>query len=472
MKKEKTEQARDLGKDSIKSLLFSLAIPAIIGQIVNLLYSLVDRIYIGHIPEIGGDALTGVGVTVPLVIIISAFAALIGMGGAPRVAIAMGNDDKKSAEEIVGNCLTALLIISLVLTGFFLIFNEKLLLLFGASEVTLPYAMEYMNLYTFGTIFVQLAIGMNPFISTQGFARTSMFTILIGAVLNIILDPIFIFLFKMGVRGAALATIISQAISAIWVMKFLTGDRTNIKIKKKNLRLDKSILLPIIALGMSPFVMQITESITSIAFNTNLQRYGGDVAVGAMTILMSAMQFVFLPLSGLTQGAQPIISYNYGSGNIDRVKEAFKLLLISCASYSSIYCIFLMLAPRLFASIFTNDQALIDMATWGLRVYMSGTFALGIQVACQQTFIALGEARTSLFLALLRKVFLLVPLIFILPKFLSNKVFAVFLAEPVADIVSVIATSIMFYKQFDKLLDQAPNPRDEDDKKELSTDNI
>lgn len=455
-RKERSEKARNLGMDNIKSLLFSLAVPSIIGQLVNLLYSIVDRMYIGHIPEIGGDALTGIGVTVPPVVIISAFAMLIGVGGSPRVAIAMGKNDKKSAEEIIGNCFTALLIIGLVLTGFFLIFNKKILVLFGASQVTLPYALEYMNIYTLGSIFVQMAIGMNPFINTQGFARTSMFTILIGAVLNIILDPIFIFVLGMKVKGAAIATVISQAISAFWVLRFLTGDKTQIKLKNEHLRINFKILAPIIALGLSPFVMQITESMTTIAFNTNLQKYGGDVAVGAMTILTSAMQFTFLPLSGLTQGAQPIISYNYGAGNIDRVKEAFKWLLISCLAYSSIFWLFIMLAPQVFASMFTNDMAIIGLATWGLRVYMGGSLLLGAQDACQLTFVALGEAKTSLFLAMLRKVFLLIPLIFILPYFFTNKVFAVFLAEPIADIIAVAVTTTTFYKLFPILLKKAP----------------
>lgn len=448
------QKENKLGTEDIKTLLISLSLPAIIGQLVSLIYNLVDRMYIGHIPEIGGDALTGVGVTAPLLIIISAFAALIGIGGAPRASIKMGEGDNEAAEEIMGNCFISLIGISIILTILFLIFNEKLLILFGASPNTLPYAIEYMNIYTLGTIFVQLAIGMNPFISTQGFAKTSMITVSIGAIINIVLDPIFIYGFDMGVKGAALATIISQGVSAIWVIHFLSGNKTNLKLKKKNFKIKKEIMTAVILLGLSPFIMQITESFLIIAFNSSLQKYGGDVAVGAMTILSAAMQFTFLPLSGLTQGAQPIISYNYGAKDDKRMKETFKYLIITSVVYSSLFWLFMMLAPGFFAGIFTKDKAIIDMATFGIRIYMAGVFALGIQMACQQTFIALGNARTSLFLALLRKVFLLIPLIYILPNFFPNKVFAVFLAEPISDIIAATTTGILFYRQFTEVLEE------------------
>ncbi|BDR65323.1 MATE family efflux transporter [Clostridium tetani] len=441
-----------LGTENIKSLLFSLAMPAIIGQLVSLLYNMVDRMYIGHIPKIGGDALTGIGVTAPILIIISAFSVLVGMGGAPIASIKMGEKDDKGAEKIIGNCFVALIIISIILTGFLMIFNEKLLIMFGASEKTLPYALEYMKIYTIGTIFVQLAIGMNPFISSQGFAKISMITVSIGAIINIVLDPIFIYGFKMNVKGAALATIISQAISAIWVIYFLKGNKTNLKLRRENFKLDRNIMGAILLLGLSPFVMQITESFIIIAFNSSLQKYGGDVAVGAMTILSAAMQFTFLPLSGLTQGAQPIMSYNYGAGNKERMKDTFKYLCISTVVYSTLFWLFIMIAPQVFSQLFTNNKDIIDMATQGLRIYMGGAFALGIQIACQQTFIALGNAKTSLFLALLRKVFLLIPLVFILPKIIPNRVFAVFLSEPISDIIAAIVTGILFYRQFNLTL--------------------
>ncbi|QBD88449.1 MATE family efflux transporter, partial [Clostridium tetani] len=428
-------QENRLGTENVKSLLFSLAMPAIIGQLVSLLYNMVDRMYIGHIPKIGGDALTGIGVTAPILIIISAFSVLVGMGGAPIASIKMGEKDDKGAEKIIGNCFVALIIISVILTGFLMIFNEKLLIMFGASDKTLPYALEYMKIYTIGTIFVQLAIGMNPFISSQGFAKISMITVSIGAIINIVLDPIFIYGFKMNVKGAALATIISQAISAIWVIYFLKGNKTNLKLRRENLKLDRNIMGAILLLGLSPFVMQITESFIIIAFNSSLQKYGGDVAVGAMTILSAAMQFTFLPLSGLTQGAQPIMSYNYGAGNKERMKDTFKYLCISTVVYSTLFWLFIMIAPQVFSQLFTNNKDIIDMATQGLRIYMGGAFALG-------------NAKTSLFLALLRKVFLLIPLVFILPKIIPNRVFAVFLSEPISDIIAAIVTGILFYRQF------------------------
>lgn len=446
-----------LGTEDVKKLLFSLAIPAIIGQLVSLLYNMVDRMYIGHIEGIGGEALTGVGVTAPLLIIISAFSVLIGIGGAPRASIKMGEKDYEGAEKIMGNCFVSLIGISIVLTILFLLFNEKLLIWFGASEKTLPYALEYIEIYTLGTIFVQLAVGMNPFISSQGFAKISMITVSIGAIINIVLDPIFIYGFKMNVKGAALATIISQAVSAIWVIRFLRGDKTILKLKKKNFKIDMNIMKPVLLLGLSPFVMQITESFIIIAFNSSLQKYGGDVAVGAMTILSAAMQFTFLPLSGLTQGAQPIISYNYGAKNKDRMRDTFKYLIISTASYSVLFWLLMMIMPQFFSKLFTNNKAIIDMATSGLRIYMGGVFAMGVQIACQQTFIAMGNARTSLFLALLRKVFLLIPLILILPKFLSNKVFAVFLAEPISDIIAATVTGILFYRDFSSTLRSMPD---------------
>lgn len=442
----------NLSTGSIGKLLFSLAVPAITAQIINVLYNIVDRIYIGHIPNVGADALTGVGVTFPLIMIISAFASFVGMGGAPRAAIMMGKNNNDSAEEILGNSVTTLVLISIALTVFFLIFNDKLLLLFGASQNTLPYASSYMNIYTLGTLFVQISLGLNMFITTQGFAKTSMMTVVIGAVINIILDPIFIFVFQMGVQGAALATIISQAVSAIWVIKFLTGKRTVLNIKRQHLRIKLSVILPVLALGVSPFIMQATESILLVCFNFTLSRYGGDLAVGAMTILSSVMQFALMPVMGLTQGAQPIISFNYGAKNAERVKKAFKLLFVSSLSYTLFMWLLVMLIPNIFASLFTDSKELIAATVWALRVYMSVSFLMGVQLSCQQTFLALGNAKASLFLALLRKIILLIPLIFILPLLFTDKVFAVFLAEPVADAISVTVTAILFTIQFKRTL--------------------
>ena len=445
-------KANDLANKPVGRLLFQLALPAIAAQIINVLYNVVDRMYIGHIQDIGAMALTGVGVTMPVIMAVSAFAYLISMGGSPRASIMMGKQDYDKAEEILGNCAMTLIIISITLTIILLLFSRPLLMIFGASEKTIIYALRYLRIYSIGTIFVQLALGLNTFITAQGKAKTSMFTVLIGAITNIILDPIFIFVFHMDVRGAALATIISQAISCIWILSFMTSKRTILKLKFKNLRISPSVILPCLALGFSPFIMQFTESVLFVSFNTSLLKYGGDLAVGAMTILSSIMQFSFLPIMGLTQGAQPIISYNYGANNLDRVKNTFKILLISCVSFSTLMWVISEFFPYLFVRIFTSNEELINYSIWALRIYMASSLIFGAQTACQQTFVALGNAKISAFLAILRKVILLIPLIFILPIFLEDKVFAVLLAEPIADFLAVCTTVTMFTISFKKLI--------------------
>lgn len=451
----------ELGSKPIGKLLFQLAVPAIVAQIINLLYNLVDRMYIGHIEGEGALALTGIGVTLPVLLLISAFAALVGFGGAPRASICMGRKDHEQAEKILGNCVAAIVLLSIVLTIFFRIFGEKILLIFGASAETIPYAIDYLNIYTWGTIFVQIALGLNMFISSQGFTQVSMKTVLIGALLNIILDPIFIFGFDMGVRGAALATIISQGVSAVWVLKFLCGQKTILKIRKKNLRLQTGIILPVLGLGISPFIMQSTESVLQVCFNTSLLKYGGNVAVGSMTIMSSIMQFSMMPLQGLTQGMQPIVSYNYGAKNVERVKKAFKVTLISSLLFSTLIWAFAMFFPQVLAMAFTSDKELIEFTSWGIRTYMSVSLIFGAQIACQQTFLALGNAKISLFLALLRKIILLVPFIYILPAFFENKTFGVILAEPVADFIAVITTVTMFYFSFKKTIAKLENDKEE-----------
>ena len=441
-----------LGTEKVGKLLFELAVPAITAQVINMLYNIVDRIYIGHLEGIGSLALTGVGLCFPIIILISAFSSLIGMGGAPQASIRMGAKDTEGAEKILGNCFALMLIMAVVLTGVFLISGETILMLFGASKDTIPYAMEYLNIYVLGTLFVMISLGLNAFISTQGFAKISMATVMIGAIVNIILDPILMFGFDMGVSGAALATIISQCVSALWVLKFLFGPKTNLRIRRKNMKPSGKVLLPVIALGLAPFIMQSTESLLSICFNTSLQKYGGDLAVGSMTILTSCMQIMTLPLSGLAQGAQPIISYNYGAGNKDRVKKAFRLLFICSVGFAFVFWLINMLFPNLFVGLFANEPALQKAAAWALRIYMATGFMMGIQMACQQTFVSIGQAKISLFLALLRKIILLIPLIFILPNFFADKVFAVFLAEPVSDFIAASTTFIMFKWQFNKVL--------------------
>nr|WP_295680412.1 MATE family efflux transporter [uncultured Lachnoclostridium sp.] len=441
----------DLGNGSIGKLLFQLSVPAIAAQIINVLYNMVDRAYIGHIPEIGSQALTGVGVTMPVIMAISAFAALVAMGSAPRAGIMLGKKDSNTAEKILGNSFFSLIIVAIILTITILLFGEPILMIFGASENTVGYALDYLNIYAIGTIFVQITLGMNAFISTQGFAKTSMLTVAIGAIINIILDPILIFGFDMGVKGAALATILSQGVSCFWVIRFLTSEKTVLRIKKENVQFNPKIMLPCIALGLAPFIMQFTEAVIAVCFNSNLYKYGGDTAVGAMTILTSIMQFSMLPLQGLTQGSQPIISYNFGAGNFDRIKKTFKLLVISCLSFSTLIWAISMFAPKLFIMIFANSPELIDYSIWAVRIYMAVSCIFGIQIACQQTFIAIGNAKISMFLALLRKVFLLIPLIFILPAFFEDKAFAVFLAEPIADFFAVVTTASMFIYTFKKL---------------------
>lgn len=455
--KLKMSQEVDLGKEPVGHLLFILAVPAITSQVVNALYNMVDRMYIGHIPEVGSAALTGVGVCFPIIMIISAFAYLFGMGGAPRASIFMGKKDNDTAEKILGNCTTSLMIIAVLLTVLVLIFQEPLLYLFGASENTIGYAMDYMTIYAIGTIFVQLTLGLNAFISAQGFSKISMLTVVIGAVTNIVLDPIFIFGLNMGVQGAAIATVMSQALSAIWAFWFLSGKNTVLKLKKKNLKINFHILLPCIALGVAPFAMQATESVLVLCFNSSLLKYGGDLAVGAMTILSSVMQFAMLPMQGLTQGGQPIISYNYGAKQGDRVQKAFKLQTISCFSYSSILWLLIMIFPSLFVAIFTSDSELTKITIWALRIYMAGVLLMGIQISCQQTFIAFGNSKKSAFLAVFRKILVLIPLIYILPMFISDQVFAVFLAEPIADTIAVLTTSTMFYFEMKKKMIEMNN---------------
>ncbi|WP_346688154.1 MATE family efflux transporter [uncultured Cloacibacillus sp.] len=442
----------DLGKDPVGPLLLRLAAPAIASQLVNALYNVVDRMYIGHIPETGAVALTGLGVCFPLIMLISAFANLVGMGGAPRASIMMGHGDEKAAERILGNCFAALLALSVALTAFSFAFMRPMLMLFGASEATIGYATDYMEIYAAGTIFVQLTLGMNVFITAQGFSKISMMTVVIGAVTNIVLDPIFIFIFGMGVRGAAWATVISQAISAVWALRFLCGERAVLKLRRANVRLSRAVLAPCLALGFAPFVMQSTESLLVLSFNSSLLKYGGDIAIGAMTIASSVMQFAMLPVQGLTQGSQPIVSYNYGAGNPERMKQAFVLLLKSCLTCTAVIWTFSMLCPGIFVRIFTDDPALTEAARRALRIYMAGMGIFGAQVACQQTFIALGNSRTSSFLAMLRKIILLIPFIYIMPHFFDDKVFAVFFAEPVADVLAVATTVTLFSREFRRLL--------------------
>ena len=443
---------QDMGTGSVKRLMLQMAVPAVVAQVINLLYNIVDRIYIGHIPEIGGTALTGVGLFTPILMLITAFAMMAGSGGAPRAAIAMGRGDKEKAEAILGNCFTVLMGMAVVLTAVFWFAAPSLLRMFGASDATLPYAVQYGRIYILGSIFVLTVMGMNTFITTQGFARISMLTTVIGAAINIVLDPIFIFVLDMGVAGAALATVLSQAVSALWILRFLTGQQTILKLRKENLKLIPSVILPCLGLGVSTFVMLSTESILSVSFTSSLARFGGDVAVGAMTVLTSINQLITMPLSGICQGGQPLISFNYGARKYDRVKEAFFCQFGVCVAYTTVFWLMLMAFPNVFAGIFTADTALVEYAAWAMRIFLACGFSVGFQISCQQAFMALGQAKISLVMALLRKVFLLIPMIFVLPVFFENKAFAVFLAEPVSDIIAASVTTFMFFRFFVRML--------------------
>ena len=446
-----------LGTEPIGPLLRRLAIPTVIAQLVNMLYNIVDRIYIGHIPEVGSSALTGVGVCLPIILIVSAFACFTASGGAPRASIYMGRDDMDSAEKTLGGCFTLQIGISVVLTAVLLLWGREALLAFGASENTIGYAADYLHIYAFGTLFVELTLGMNAFITAQGFAKVGMYTVLIGAAANIVLDPIFIFALGMGVRGAALATVLSQGLSCAWVLVFLCGKKAFLRLRRENLFVSPKLILPCVALGLATFTMQASESVISVCFNASLLKYGGDIAVGAMTILTSVMQFAMLPLQGLAQGAQPISSYNFGAKNASRVKETFFALLKSSLTYSILLWAGIMLFPKAFAGIFTPDAELLAFTAKALRIYCGALFIFGIQIACQMTFVSIGNAPCSIIVAILRKFVLLIPLIFILPHILPDPTMAVYTAEPVADTLAVLFTAVMFGTQFKKALKKLEN---------------
>ncbi|MFV0516928.1 MAG: MATE family efflux transporter [Aminipila sp.] len=448
--KEIESQGNKLGTEKIGKLIISMAAPAVVAQLVNVLYNIIDRMYIGRIEDVGSLALTGLGVCFPIITLISAFSAFVGAGGAPLAAIQMGKQNYDEAERILGNSVSALLALTVVLTTFFYYFKEPFLYAFGGSNDTIYYSLQYLDTYLFGTIFVLISLGLNMFITCQGNSKVAMLSVLIGAIVNIVLDPIFIFGFNMGVKGAALATIISQACSAIWVIRFLTSSKSTIRIKAKNLKIKPKVLAGIAALGISPFIMQSTESLITVALNKGLQSYGGDLYVGAMTIMQSVMQIIVIPTMGITQGTQPIISYNYGANNIDRVRRTFKYVLSVTFCVTTISCIVTMMWPEVFAMIFTPDKSLIEIVSKAMPIYMAGIWIFGVQMACQAAFVGLGKAGISLFLALLRKVFLLLPLVVILPK--SFGVMGIFYAEPIADITAALVTGALFYFSLRKII--------------------
>lgn len=441
-----------LGTEPVGRLMFRLSVPTVIAQVINMMYNLVDRVFIGHIPGEGSLALTGVGVCMPLILLVSALAALVSSGGAPRASIYMGRNENEYAEKILGSCFTLQILVSAVFTMVLLLWNEEMLLAFGASDRTIEYATAYMNIYAAGTVFVQLTLGMSAFISCQGFTKVSMYSVVIGAVLNIALDPLLIFVMGMGVRGAALATVISQSASCVWVMAFLTGEKTVLRLKRSNLGLSPKVILPCVALGTAVFIMQASEGVISVCFNSSLLNYGGDTAVGTMTIMTSVMMFAMLPLQGIGQGAQPVISYNYGAGNRERVKKAFRLLLVVSVIYAVILHLAIMLAPQVFVSVFTQDRELIEFAAPMMRIYFAGLALLGVQTACQLTLTALGKSVSSIVVAVVRKFVLLIPLIYILPHMIADRTMAVYMSEPVADVIAVSFTAVLFTCKFRKTL--------------------
>ena len=438
-----------LGTAPLVPLIFSLALPTALAQLVNMLYNIVDRIYVGHIPGSGSLALAGLGVTYPIIVLITAFSNLIGMGGAPRASVAMGRGDYKTAEKILGNCITLLIVLSVVLSVVFTIYGEPVLRAFGASENTLPYAMAYLRIYLMGTIFVQFTLGMTPFITNQGFAKTSMATTCIGAVCNIILDPVFIYGFNMGVEGAAIATVLSQALSAAWVLIFFTGKRSVLRIRKENLIPAGKTLALVLSLGVSPFLMTATECVIQLAFNTGAATYGGDSAVAIMSILFSVAQIANLPVQGFCQGAQPVVGFNFGARKLERVRQAFKIMLAVSMGVTTVVVGAVELAPQLFLGLFSSDAGLIALGTAPLRIYMLGFFFMGAQLACQQTFLGLGEAKISMFIALLRKVILLLPLSLVIPRVFGalglSQLVGLYVAEPVSDIISASTCTILFF---------------------------
>ncbi|MEY8322598.1 MATE family efflux transporter [Lachnospiraceae bacterium 54-11] len=441
---------RRMATESIGKLMLSMAIPSVIAQIINILYSIVDRIYIGHIEGVGMEALTGVGVTFPIITLISAFSAFVGVGGAPLASIWLGKGDRKRAETILGNGVTMLAAFTVLLMVVFYAFQRPLLYMFGASDATIDYAVDYISVYLVGTIFVELALGLNTFIISQGQSRIAMMAVLIGAVANIVLDPIFIFVFHMGVKGAARATVISQLLSALWTVGFLVSSRSSLTIKKEALKPDWPVIGRIMALGVSPFIMRATESLISIVLNSGLQRYGGDIYVGSLTIMQSVMQMYAAPIGGFTQGVQPIISYNFGAGNFDRVKKLYRRMIGICFAFSAGATALVIIFPEFFASMFTNDAELITLVGKMMPIFMCGMLVFGLQNGIQPTFLALGQAKISLFIAVFRKVILLVPLALILP--LRFGVMGIYYAEPISDILSATVASVLFFTHIKKIV--------------------
>ena len=445
-----------LAEQPVGALMRKFSLPCILSLLVGALYNIVDQLFIANASYLGSYGNAANSVVFPLTVIALAIATMIGDGCCAYVSIRLGAGEQEQAHRSVGNAIVLTLIVSVVLTAVYLIFMDPILTAFGATVNAETFALsrEYCFWIALGIPFYMFGQAMNPIIRADGNPKFAMVSTLAGAVINIILDPILIFGLGWGVRGAAVATVLSQAVGACWILKFLTGPKTILKLRKENLKVERNIILPVLGLGISSFVMLSTESLLSISFSSSLARYGGDIAVGAMTVITSVSQLCTMPIQGICQGGQPVMSFNFGAGKKPRVKEAFRFQLTLCFGYTTLFWLLMMLVPGVVAGIFTSDAALIEYTTWAMRIYMAGILAMGVQIACQQSFMALGQAKVSLLLACLRKIILLIPLIFILPCFTADKCLGVFLAEPVSDILAATITAITFFSRFDKILDK------------------
>lgn len=438
-----------LGEEKIGKLLRVFSIPAIAGMVVNMLYNIIDRMYIGHIPKVGNLAITGVGITMPIMTIILGFGMLVGLGTAARVSIKLGQHDKEAAERHLGNAFTLIIIISVIITILGLIFMDPLLTVFGASENTIGFAKDYMNVIFIGTIVNMLSFGLNHSIRSDGNPTVAMLSMLIGAILNIILDPIFIFGLDMGVKGGAIATVISQVVTTVWILYYFTKGKSIIKLKKEYFKLDKLTVLSIFSIGMSPCSMQIAASAVQVIANNTLKHHGGDLAIGAMTIVSSVSLIFLMPIFGLNQGSQPIIGYNYGAKKYHRVKETVKYASIIATIIVVIGWCTIQFIPHVLIGMFNKDPELVGIATNGLRIYLFMLPVIGFQIISSNYFQAIGKAKISMFLSLLRQVILLIPLMLILPKFLELD--GVWLSGAISDFLSAVITGIIFYASVRKL---------------------
>lgn len=436
-------QQNDFSQGSISKTITRLAIPMIAAMLVNALYSVVDRIYIGHLAGIGQTALTGIGLCYPITMSIAAFSYLVGNGGGPLTSILRGAKDEEGAEKVLGNSITLLLLFGIIVPLICFAVKRPILYLFGASDATYPYANRYISIYLMGSLSVMFTLGLNPFLNAQGFTKTGMMTVLIGAVCNIVLDPIFIFVFNMGVQGAAIATVISQTVSAVWIILFLRGKKNLVRVRAKNLRLEGKVAGRIMSLGFSGFIMNITEAAISAVFNASLSRFGGDIYVTVMTVATSVSQIIIMPMSGFAQGAQPVTGYNFGAGEYGRVKQSFWFLVKFCTVYAVLAWLVLMLFPAQLIKIFNSDPSLLETAIPMFRVFYCMNFVMCLQMAAQNTFVAMGEGKKATFFALFRKVVLLIPLILILPR-VGFGIAGVFAAEPVADTISAVTCFTTF----------------------------